>query len=449
MPREGFEYVAQWDAERWKKGFWHSFELPDGALIQGVNSVESLKKRLEQFPIPQDLSGKRALDIGCWDGWFSFELERRGARVVAIDNWDNHRFRQVHAAYRSHVDYRQLDMYELTPERIGRFDIVLFMGVLYHLKHPLLALERVCALTTDLAAVDSFILRQGQHPPEQLARPILEFYETDEMGGQPDNWFGPSLPALMGMCRVAGFARVELCSVLDYGAQLACYRKWEEPEGPGEAPVLQSVMHAENFGLNFRSDLDSYVSIWFESPLALTRDNVQPEVSGFGSRPMAVTELREHFWQVNFKLPALPAPGWHEVRVRLAGGKRSNALRIALDKPLDAGRVRLGNVCDGTTWKPGELDTAQGSAISFWLEGLPENADLNNVKATLGGQPLRMLYLEPPSRQEAGGLLAGFRRTPARQANAGLTEPLASGRHTLVVRVGTRIAGEKPVQLKP
>ena len=139
-------------------------------------------------------------------------------------------------------------MYELTPERIGRFDIVLFMGVLYHSETPLLALERVCALTTGLAAVDSFILREGQYPPEQLARPILEFYETDEMGGQPDNWFGPSLPALMGMCRVAGFARVELCSVLDYGAQLACYRKWPEPEGPEEAPILQSVLHAENFG---------------------------------------------------------------------------------------------------------------------------------------------------------------------------------------------------------
>ena len=167
MPPSGFDYVRNWNAERSEKGWWHSFELPDGSLIQGVNSVESLRKRLAQFPIPADLKGKRVLDIGCWDGWFSFEMERRGADVVAIDNWDNPRFRQIHAALRSRVDYRQLDMYELTPNRVGRFDIVLFMGVLYHLKHPLLALERVCALTTDLAVVDSFILREGQHPPEQ------------------------------------------------------------------------------------------------------------------------------------------------------------------------------------------------------------------------------------------------------------------------------------------
>ena len=133
MP-SGFDYVRNWDAERAQKGWWHSFELPDGSLIEGVCNLAGLKNRLAQFPIPADLKGKRVLDIGCWDGWFSFEMERRGAEVMAVDNWDNPRFRQMHAAYNSRVDYRQFDMYDLTPARIGRFDIVLFMGVLYHLK---------------------------------------------------------------------------------------------------------------------------------------------------------------------------------------------------------------------------------------------------------------------------------------------------------------------------
>jgi tRNA (mo5U34)-methyltransferase len=444
----GFEYVREWDAERHAKGFWHSFELPDGSRIQGVCSLEGLRNRLAQFPIPADLTGKRVLDIGCWDGWFSFELERRGAEVLAVDCWDNPLFRQMHAAYHSRVDYRQMDMYDLAPERVGRFDIVLFMGVLYHLKHPLLALERVCALTTGLAAVDSFILREGQHPAEELRRPILEFYETDEMGGQTDNWFGPSLPALLAMCRVAGFARVELRNVLDFSACVACYRRWEEPEGPGDVPPLHSALHMHNFGLNFHSGQDDYVSIWFDSPLALTIDNVQPEVSGFGARPMSVTELREHFWQVNFKLPPIDRPGWHEVRVRLAGGPRSNPQSIALDLPFVVGRVRLGNVCDGATWKPGELDTTKGSALSFWLEGLPDNADLNNVKATLGGQRLRMLYLEPPPKTTPTGLLARFRRPPARQANAALTGELPAGPAPLVVHVGPKCAGQATVDVK-
>jgi tRNA (mo5U34)-methyltransferase len=427
----GFDYVRDWDAERSEKGWWHSFELPDGAAIEGVCSLAGLKNRIAQFPIPDDLTGKRALDIGCWDGWFSFELERRGAEVVAIDNWDNPRFRQMHARYNSRVDYRQLDMYDLTPERVGRFDIVLFMGVLYHLKHPLLALERVCALSTNFVAVDSFVLRPGQYPDEVLQRPILEFFETDEMGGQTDNWFGPSLPALLGMCRVAGFARVELRSVLDFSACVACYRKWEEAEQPGESPHLYSALHMHNSGLNFRSDKDDYVSIWFDSPLALTKDNVQPDVSGFGARPMSVTELRPQFWQVNFKLPPLAGPGWHEVRVRLAGGPRSNPQSIALDLPFEVGAVSLGKVCDGVTWKPGELDTSQGKAISFWVQVLPDTADLNNVRAFLGGRAMRMLYLEAPDPQK-----------PARQVNAGLTWEAPQGPSSLVVRVGDKNAGE-------
>jgi len=449
----GFDYVRDWDAERAEKGWWHSFELPDGSIVEGVCNLAGLKNRLAQFPIPADLKGKRVLDIGCWDGWFSFELERRGAEVMAVDCWDNPRFRQMHAAYNSRVDYRQLDMYELTPDRIGRFDIVLFMGVLYHLKHPLLALERVCALATDLAAVDSFILRETQYPAEILRRPVLEFFETDEMGGQTDNWFGPSLPALLGMCRVAGFARVELRSVLDFSACVACYRRWEEPargdetKSPGEKPLLHSALHMHNAGLNFRSDQDDYVSIWFDSQLALNVDNVQPEVSGFGARPMSVTELRPHFWQVNFKLPPLTRAGWHEVCVRLEGGPRSNPQSIALDLPFEPGRVKLGNLCDGTTWRPGELDTTKGSAISFWLEGLPENADLNNVKAFLGGRKMRMLYLEPPAKSVPKGILPKLRRPHARQVNAGLTWELPAGRTAFAVHVGDKVVGEFNVEV--
>jgi tRNA (mo5U34)-methyltransferase len=410
-----------------------------------VCGLDGLKNRIAQFPIPADLKGKRVLDIGCWDGWFSFEMERRGAEVMAVDCWDNPRFREMHAIYNSRVDYRQLDMYELTPERVGRFDIVLFMGVLYHLKHPLLALERVCALATELAAVDSFVLREGQYPAEMLQRPILEFFETDEMGGQTDNWFGPSPPALLGMCRVAGFARVELRNVLDFSACVACYRRWEPPTGTGAAPVLHSALRMITFGLNFRSDQDEYVCTWLDWPGELHKDNVQPEVSGFGARPVSVTRIREHFWQVNFKLPPLTRSGWHEVRVRVAGGAASAAQWIAVDIPLVVGDVRLGNVCDGATWKPGELDTTQGSALSFWLEGLPENADLNNVIATLGGQRLRMLYLQPRPHPAAEGQSDS---ASARQANAGLSGPLPSGCLPFSVHVGGKLGGQSTVEVK-
>jgi hypothetical protein len=316
------------------------------------------------------------------------------------------------------------------------------MGVLYHLKHPLLALERVCALSTDLAVVDSFILRE--QPGVDLNRPIVEIYETDQMGGQTDNWCGPSLPALLSMCRIAGFARVELCSVLDYSACVACYRRWEEPAGTTEPPLLRAALHMNNFGINFRSDRDDYVSAWFDSPLALTLDDVKPQVSGYGVRPLSVTELREHFWQVNFKLPPLEKPGWHHISVRLMDSLPSNSASVALDLPFVVGKVRLRGAYDATTWKAAELDTAKGTTISFWVEGLPENADLNNVGATLDGQRLRILYLEPAAGKAAGL----FRRPAARQANASLTGEPPLGRVPLVVMVGDRQAGRVLVDVK-
>ena len=69
-----------------KLGWYHSIELPGGSVIEGHQTIQQLRTRLRQFPIPEDLTGKRVLDIGAWDGWFSFEMERRGAQVVALDS---------------------------------------------------------------------------------------------------------------------------------------------------------------------------------------------------------------------------------------------------------------------------------------------------------------------------------------------------------------------------
>lgn len=254
-PADPFDYVREWNRGLSSKGWWHSFELPDGSLIEGVCDLPGLKNRIAQFPIPSDLRGKRALDIGTWDGWFAFEMERRGADVVAIDCWDNPRFREMRARLDSRVQYLQMDVYELDPKRVGQFDIVLFMGVLYHLKHPLLALEKVCSVTGDLAAVDSFVLQEKHRPDAEVERrPIMEFFETDEFGGQTDNWVGPSLPCLTAFCRTAGFARVEVRNVLRNSACVACHRKWEPlPAHPSQPPDLRDILHHTNYGINFNT----------------------------------------------------------------------------------------------------------------------------------------------------------------------------------------------------
>jgi tRNA (mo5U34)-methyltransferase len=240
------EYVREWRTQFLKGGWWHSFELPDGSAIQGVSTLAAQKMRIAQFPIPSDLTGKRVLDIGAWDGWFSFEMERRGAEVLAVDRFDNPRFHEIHGILGSRVEYRQLDVYEVNPRSVGYFDIVLFMGVLYHLKHPLLALERVCSVARDMAAVESFILTE-QHglSSAQEQTNLVRFFEADDFGGQVDNWFAPTAACLLALCRTAGFARVELINRHGYGAAVSCFRKWAKE--PGEMHAIEPAWCNSSF----------------------------------------------------------------------------------------------------------------------------------------------------------------------------------------------------------
>jgi tRNA (mo5U34)-methyltransferase len=399
---ETFTWVTGWQKDRETLGWWHSFELPDGRQIAGVNSLESLKNRIGQFPVPEDLSGKRVLDIGSWDGWFSFEMERRGAEVLAIDCWDNPRFHKMKSMLNSKVEFRLMDIYDVTPETVGRFDIVLFMGVLYHLKHPLLALERVCSVTTDMAVVDSFVLREHHRPGENVeSRPLMEFYETDEFGGQTDNWSGPTLPCLMAMCRAAGFARVEHRSTLEYSACVACFRKWKDDEASlGEPSVeLVYVCHHTSFGINFDSHRDEY-AIAMVQGIEETGEPIrfEPTVGGFGVLPISRKSPGPGVWYVNFKIPPGLPPGWHDVSVRV-NGKRSPTKRIVIDMPVAKSAIRIRNVSDAKTWEHGVLDRKHGNNLTAWIEGLPENADRANVRATLGDEPIEVYYVSPVTGQ--------------------------------------------------
>src|ERR1700733_13502879 len=209
MDVRGLRRSVDASAELYRTGFYHSFRLPGGTEMRGSQPLEVLQSRYALFPLPADMTGKTLLDIGAWDGWFSFEAERRGASVTATDVVEIANFRTIHAKLNSHSDYRILDVYELPQSGLGPFDYVLFLGVLYHVKHPLLALEIVCGLTKEVCIIDSFVTDPETWQEHNGEIPSLEFYETDELGGHLDNWFGPSVSALMAMCRAAGFARVE------------------------------------------------------------------------------------------------------------------------------------------------------------------------------------------------------------------------------------------------
>src|ERR1700691_6330540 len=111
---EASALVKRWGGDLAQTGWWHSFELPDGRKIHGANDLPGLKRRLALFPIPENLSGKRVLDIGAWDGWFSFELERRGAEVVALDSTDQTRFFAARELMGSKVEHVVGDICRVT-----------------------------------------------------------------------------------------------------------------------------------------------------------------------------------------------------------------------------------------------------------------------------------------------------------------------------------------------
>jgi uncharacterized protein (TIGR03437 family) len=280
------------------------------------------------------------------------------------------------------------------------FDFVFCLGILYHLKHPLLALEIVCALTTDTAIVESFVIDSATWQDHRDEVPTMEFYETDELGNQLDNWIGPSVSCLMAMCRAAGFARVEFLHTTGLHAGVACHRKWEaipvEPKSP--PPELLAVANARTFGVNFSTRKEEYISCWFRTAQdTVTRGELRLEVADFGVPALYVRPDESGMWMANFRLPPGLASGWSAVRLRFADSPFGDTtLRIAVDQPLRVERLVLKGACDGTTWNPSEVKALDGGFISCWVTGLPENCDRANVGVYLGETKLRVQYVGEP-----------------------------------------------------
>ncbi len=170
--------------------------------------------------IPDDLTGRTVLDIGCNGGFYSLEMKRRGAeRVVGVD-FDERYLAQARFAAQTlgmPIEFRQLSVYDVA--RLGeKFDVVIFMGVLYHLRHPLLALD----LIHEHVARDLFVFQSMQRGSEEAGRVEgdYEFWETDifdradfprmsfiekKYSGDPTNWWVPNRACSEAMLRSAGF----------------------------------------------------------------------------------------------------------------------------------------------------------------------------------------------------------------------------------------------------
>lgn len=373
-----------------RTGLYHSFRLPDGRVLEGSMPLRFLEGRVASFGLPQDLRGKTVLDIGPWDGYFTFEMERRGAEVTAIDYADLDTFRALHRAYNSRAKYLRLDVYELDPARHGMFDIVLCLGVLYHLKHPLLALEKICAVTRDVAIVETVVVdgeawQKGVRPPF----PYVEFYEYDELAGQLDNWSGPSVTAVEALVRAAGFAEAELLGVSNQAGRVAAHRRWRNlPPEEDRVVELCAVSSHQNRGRSFQSSKEEYLVLWcgYDSPKAPAIEDVFPEVDGYGVAPLSRALVGDRGLQVYARVPPGLAPGRHSVRVKVGRSAWTEAREFFVDLPEAAGLKLLG-LQDGVTWTVDQVDWTNGGWLTVWAEGLTEEADMGNTTVEIGGVP--------------------------------------------------------------
>jgi tRNA (mo5U34)-methyltransferase len=204
--------------------WFHNLHLPDGTQTRPDHPLGDFPRFKWQdvgATLPQDMRGLRALDIGCNAGFYSIELARRGADVLAIDI-DEHYLRQARwAAARFGVEdsirFQRRPVYSLGSVP-GTFDLVLFMGVFYHLRHPLLALDIVAEKVGGTLVFQTLTMPGDEvtGPPADLpldARDVLRApgwpkmaFLEHRLAGDPTNWWAPDHACIEAMLRSAGFA---------------------------------------------------------------------------------------------------------------------------------------------------------------------------------------------------------------------------------------------------
>jgi tRNA (mo5U34)-methyltransferase len=228
------ELVRQIREHQW----FHTMPLGDGLVTDGDSPERAIMSAPGTIP---DVRGKSVLDIGAWDGKYSFQAEAAGAtRVVALDHYvwrldpaarqayyeqcrakgmlpdpdmidrgflvegavpGKRGFDLAHSYLDSQVEAVVGDFMVMDLESLGTFDVVLYFGVLYHMVNPIEALKRVRRVTREVAVIET----SGIEVPGYTGSMLVDFYAGNELNDDYGNWFAPSPAALVGMCRSAGF----------------------------------------------------------------------------------------------------------------------------------------------------------------------------------------------------------------------------------------------------
>jgi tRNA (mo5U34)-methyltransferase len=226
--------------------WWHSIDVGDGIVTPGVVNVQYQQFLLQTFQLPEDMKGMRVLDVGTLDGFFAFLCEQRGAEVVAIDVLPEEvrGFALAKRMLGSRAQYHWMSVYELDETTLGgKFDLVLFLGVYYHLRHLFIALDNLWKITSGEMRVEThvidhhFLLEDGAAvelasiDPRLTRVPIYRFYRYNELNkADYSNWFGGNIAAVMESLASAGFTP----ELLGAWASRAAFRAVKNPTLPRE-----------------------------------------------------------------------------------------------------------------------------------------------------------------------------------------------------------------------
>ena len=189
--------------------WFHTIDLGNGIVTPGQKDTAA---EVVHLHLPEDLSGRTILDIGTYDGFYAFEAERRAAkRVVATDHWSwnwpgsdaRGNFDLAHRVLGSSVEARDIPVEEISSDTLGStFDIVLFLGVLYHAPDPLGYLRRVRSVTANVAIIETVV------DLLDVPIPAAAYYQGASMNSDASNHFGPNSLAVAAMLQDVGFSRI-------------------------------------------------------------------------------------------------------------------------------------------------------------------------------------------------------------------------------------------------
>lgn len=209
--------------------WYHRIKLSDEVTTPGWAPIQ-----MEAYRVPLDLTGKRVLDVGAWDGFWTFEALKRGAsEVVAIDDfsddlssdksrkataWEQFDLCRDILGYVDQCRRQECSIYEIMPETFGMFDVVFFFGTLYHCRYPLMAMDRLANVCTDMMLIESAVCdhlsvyqsrkhtdTNGLSDTYAKDHVVMEFYPGAQYAGVGTNWWAPTIQCIVAMMLASGF----------------------------------------------------------------------------------------------------------------------------------------------------------------------------------------------------------------------------------------------------